>query len=587
MKFLKNILVYILVSVGLFIICPKTTLAENISSFSAFYQINSDSNVSILERIDYNFDTEYKHGIYRNIKVGNITIQPQEVSLHSEANYPYTTSLSNGVLTLKIGSPDKTITGSNIYELRYLAKNALRYFSDQDQFYFNVTGNEWTVPIEKTTATVILPEGVSHNGIQLTCYTGVYGSKEKNCNASLNEDGTAFFETTKPLATGEGLTIVVGWPKGFVTAQRRVLNLGNILKTIILGTGFVLFLVTIIIGIINWSQKGRDASPSIIIVPQYEPPTGFTPAEMLYLMHPMNYGTYISKAMGATLIDMAYNGYINIKELPKSWWQRRDYLISENDRAKGRKRARKTFEEDFIDYLFGFGEVSQGGIRQVKMSEVGKGQAVKNFPRELEETITKSEAIKPYFEILPKEVNKISRVPVMFVTITTFYWTVLSLLFSKSFGLMIGLIVPVIVCLLILSGIYGKLMIKRNGVGLEGYEKCLGFKKYLAVAEKDILAFQAKMKDLDYKNIFEKYLSYAIALGVVKEWGKAFDGMITEPIDWWQTSSGVYNYAIFTRSLNSFYNSMQQSSTTSSSSGFSSGGGFSGGGGGGGGGGSW
>lgn len=587
MKFFKNILIYTLVFVGLLILSPKVTLAESIPLFSGIYQINTDSSVSVSESIDYDFGTEYKHGIYRNIKVEGIKIKPQEITLNDGTDYPYTTSLSGGVFTFKIGSPNKTITGRNIYGLRYLAQNALRYFSDQDQFYFNVTGNGWTVPIEKSTATVFLPEGISKSAIQLACYTGIYGSKDKNCIVSLNEDGNAFFETTQPLTAGEGLTIVVGWPKGFVKVANNYFELGDTVKYFILSIGLFLFLATILEGVFNWSQKGRDASPSIIIVPQYEPPTGFTPAEMLYLMYPMNYGNYISKAMGATLIDLAYNGYINIKELPKSWWQKQDYLISENDKTKTRKRISKKFEDDFMEYLFSFGESSQTMIRQVKMSQVGKIQTLNKFPRELEEKITQSETIKPYFEILPKEIIKISQVPIRLAIITGLYWIMFSLILSKTFETMLGFMVPIILCLSILSVLYGKLMIKRNFKGLEGYEKCLGFKKYLAVAEKDILAFQAKMKELDYKNIFEKYLPYAIALGVVKEWGKAFDGLITEPIDWWQTSSGVYNYAVFTRSLNSFYSSIEQNSATSSSSGFSSGGGFSGGGGGGGGGGSW
>ena len=69
-------------------------------------------------------------------------------------------------------------------------------------------GNDWYFPIEQATARFNL----SHEG-----YTGLEGSKEKNITSQVNEGaGTVSFATTRALGPRRGLTIVVGFPKGFV-----------------------------------------------------------------------------------------------------------------------------------------------------------------------------------------------------------------------------------------------------------------------------------------------------------------------------------------------------------------------------------
>ena len=95
------------------------------------------------------------------------------------------------------------------------------------------------------------------------------------------------------------------------------------------------------------------------------------------------------------------------------------------------------------------------------------------------------------------------------------------------------------------------------------------------------------------RQVFEKYLPYAIAFGVEKIWGDRFQDKISKALvdpnyrsSWYGGS--IMNYGSFSSHMNSsFSSSMQSSSTAPSSSGGSGGGGSSGGGGGGGGGGGW
>jgi uncharacterized membrane protein len=90
--------------------------------------------------------------------------------------------------------------------------------------------------------------------------------------------------------------------------------------------------------------------------------------------------------------------------------------------------------------------------------------------------------------------------------------------------------------------------------------------------------------------MFEKFLPFAMALGVEKNWSKAFDGIMTQPPGWYRGGYGpVFYPGNFTSNLNSMSSRassvMASAPRSSGGSGFggggSSGGGFGGGGGGG------
>ena len=76
--------------------------------------------------------------------------------------------------------------------LRYTVPNALKYFEEHDELYWNVTGTEWEVPIREASAMVELPAGVT--GLRATAFTGAYGSSEKEARIDELEHGF-YFET--------------------------------------------------------------------------------------------------------------------------------------------------------------------------------------------------------------------------------------------------------------------------------------------------------------------------------------------------------------------------------------------------------
>ena len=120
-----------------------------------------------------------------------------------------------------------------------------------------------------------------------------------------------------------------------------------------------------------------------------------------------------------------------------------------------------------------------------------------------------------------------------------------------------------------------------------------------------VLGFQEFMNRVDADRLkvmppdtFEKYLAYAMALGVEHHWAQAFAGIVKDPPQWYAGPGGYvggFNPILFSSSMHSMASDMHQvfvsaprsSSTGSGFTGDGGGGGFSGGGFGGGGGGAF
>src|SRR5205809_794600 len=90
---------------------------------------------------------------------------------------------------------------------------------DHDEFYWNVTGHEWPVTIDKAIAKVELPEpGIS----EIACFQGPTGSRDV-CQSS-GDRQNATFASTIALHSGSELTLTVGLKKGLVDVPAPTLK---------------------------------------------------------------------------------------------------------------------------------------------------------------------------------------------------------------------------------------------------------------------------------------------------------------------------------------------------------------------------
>jgi uncharacterized membrane protein len=149
--------------------------------------------------------------------------------------------------------------------------------------------------------------------------------------------------------------------------------------------------------------------------------------------------------------------------------------------------------------------------------------------------------------------------------------------------------VPItIVCALIALGIViiiGKQLTATSIKGARTRVQIQGFQEFMNRVDAD------RLKRMP-PDTFEKFLPYAMALGVEHRWAKAFEGIVQNPPTWYQSSDGhMFSTFYFVNSLGSmattasstFVSAPRASSSGSGWSGgggSSSGGGFGGGGGG-------
>jgi uncharacterized membrane protein YgcG len=139
--------------------------------------------------------------------------------------------------------------------------------------------------------------------------------------------------------------------------------------------------------------------------------------------------------------------------------------------------------------------------------------------------------------------------------------------------------------------IFGWFMPAHTEQGTRALENLLGFEDFLVHVDADRFNRMVKTPEM-----FEKFLPFAMALGVEKNWSKAFQDIVKQPPDWYRGSSYGPNFYPMTFANDMGYMSsmagraMTSAPRSSGGSGFggggdggggSSGGGFGGGGGGG------
>ncbi len=98
--------------------------------------------------------------------------------------------------------------------ISYFSPNAVRYFEDHDEFYWNVTGNDWPVPIDHASALVSLPAAAA-GSLRAQAFTGFFGATSHEATADV-QGSHVEFETTNPLPMRGGLTVDVYVPKGIL-----------------------------------------------------------------------------------------------------------------------------------------------------------------------------------------------------------------------------------------------------------------------------------------------------------------------------------------------------------------------------------
>ena len=278
---------------GVLLCIDPAIAAERILSYSSEIEIVEDGSMFVSEVIRVRAENkQIKRGIYRDFPTRYRTqsgdryvvdFELLAVSRDGKAEPHHIESLANGV-RVYIGHKDIFLDpGEYTYRISYRTDRQLGFFPEHDELYWNVTGNDWAFPIDQVFAAVTLPPHVASQQTSSEGYTGLFGEYGKDFQATRNEFNQIEFTTTRSLQPREGLSIVVTWPKGYVTEPTAKDKIGYFLRdnrmAIITVSGLaVLFIYYFMV----WIRVGRDPA-SGTIVPLFYPPANLSPAAMRYI----------------------------------------------------------------------------------------------------------------------------------------------------------------------------------------------------------------------------------------------------------------------------------------------------------------
>lgn len=576
----------------------RAQASERIDRYDVAIVIEDDGSLTVTETIAYDFASNERHGIIREIPTTlryddtydrEYPLTVLSVTATGDASADYTVEHpGGGVTAIKVGDPDRTISGRHTYEIRYRVEGALNGFPDHVELYWNAIGNEWDVPIRVAKAAVNGPADIR----RVACYAGYQGSTTP-CGKS-TVDGTAARFAARDLPPSGGMTVVVSLPKGSVPKPVPVLverwsaaRAFALTPATGVASGGLLMLLFGGIGYLIW-RTGRDrrwrggqvdqvmGNPTgeAQSVPLFEggasAPVEFAPPEDL---RPGQIGTLLDERANtldvtASIVDLAVRGYLLIQEIPKEGlFGKPDWTLIRLEKSDDDLLP---YERKLLDGLFRDGtEVTLSSLRNTFAERL----------RGVEGSLYVDAVTQGWFTARPDKVRTswnrrgwlllVAGIGLTFVLARWTHWGIVG--------------IPVAAAGLLLVW-FDRFMPARTPKGTAMLRRVRGFRTVIETAETHMSRWAEEA------NVFPRFLPFAIVFGCTEKWAKAFEGLAREQDTSWYLSPRPFVYADFADSLDGFAVSsggmLASVPAASGSSGFE-GGGFSGGGGGGGGGGSW
>jgi len=500
-----------------------------------------------------------RHGIFRFIPyrddIGGQRVDRLYEDIRVDG-FKFTTFKENLNTVIKIGDADRYVEGLQTYRIRYRVVNPLNFFEKNIEYYWDLIGTSWEVPIEKIRFELVFPDKVELTRDDVRCFTGAAGQAGQDVSFTVQAHSVTG-QSTRAFGYGEGLTVAVNIEQGVFEAmsgwawfiRRHKLLFAPVV--FLLGAFFALF---------------RARNPKLTVMTEFFPPDGISPAIAGgFVDHSVDSNDVLS-----LIPHLANKGYLRLEVEEGKGLFAKDQVTFVRLKEAGPDLL--PFENHFFNALFGYGDrVTLASLKDkfyVHMSAVQS--SVKGWIHN-----------QGWYETSQKK----HAAWVGLGGLVAVGWGVFAL-FARQNTDGIALIVTGLLMFYLATRFN-----KRSPAGNKTFQRLEGFRQFVEKAEKPVIERLLK-EDPRY---YDKTMPYALAFGYLKKWNRMFDGLLTEPPSWY--GGPVMYGGNYQRSWQSFSESFPtevsqmgsvfSSSPSSSGSGGGGGGGFSGGGGGGGGGGSW
>ncbi|MFQ3548701.1 MAG: DUF2207 domain-containing protein [Armatimonadota bacterium] len=499
---------------------------------------------------------------------------------------------------------------TKVFEIKYVIRNIVGKYSDVAQFYWKAVEDDHA-KISQVNIKVIPPAKSpdlfkvfvhSKAGIGDLIFADDFSYAKVSMN---NIPETSFVElnvlldpklfAAAPLLTGKTYESILQEEKeNFEKAEREAKSLLMAIYFAI-GVGVIMIIAFAVV----YANSGKEPDTGYNGIYEREPPDYIPPAVLPAILEQGSYKQdKMGDAFGATLIECARLGYLEINEYDKKGFLRSTneflYVLTEkgkkllsggNIELAEKERPLESFEKDVLTIVFnqaGSGETSSTEqIEKWGKKIVGEKSNFLIFIERWGPEMRKWYERK-YYEL---DDRRSAAVRNYFIAALVML-SALPLVFRKPEPVIVSGIIGAILILISI-----KTLSRRTPEAALMRQKWMAFKRFIT----DFSAMKESGPNL--LHMWDHYLVYAVSLGVAKKMlenlelvAKEYNTDLHRPI--WYTSSSSQNLSsasmINTSSLQSLSKSMSnfQSMSRALSSSSSSGGGFSGGGGGGGGGGS-
>jgi len=365
--------------------------AERVTSFKSRITVNTDGSVDVTDLISVNVE-------HKAIRLGLILDffpyrDDEATGKRIKTNYEfksvkrdgksenYWTKRKNGKIQLFLGAyEDKTSnyipTGVNTYEIKYRISNMVSFFTEEDGFYYNLTGNDWDFPIDKVSAEIVLPKGAIINNY--IGYTGKIYAKGNDYVAEVKDEDRVYFETTRSLNVKEGFTVSVSFAKGFIDREKAGSSIseyddwdelpfglgdwekdGFAFKWRLNNPLFWSLIIPVIVFLyyfVVWSLYGRDL-PKETVVPTYIPPKDISPVVAAGLL---DFFTSSEKKITSTLISLINKKYLSLNT------EGEKYKIALEKEKTGSYPDLTDDEKAFFEGLYIKSDIITKGIRDIR-----------------------------------------------------------------------------------------------------------------------------------------------------------------------------------------------------------------------------